>query len=283
MRVAILGTGTMGAGMARSMQRAGLDVSAWNRTASKAEPLAADGITVSASVTEAVRGADAVLTMLFDADAVLAVADDLLDGLGDGAIWVQSATVGVEGIQRIAERAGDVALLDAPMLGTKEPAEQGKLVPLVSGDSALVERIRPVLDAVGTKTVVAGERIGDATALKLSCNAWILSITAATAQSLALADRLGVEASLFLEAIDGGPSNTPYAQLKGKAMLGGNFNPSFGLDGGRKDLGLIADAATSAGVDRALLDGVRALYDTASANGHGEDDLAAVYTALSQR
>ncbi|MFN2562016.1 MAG: NAD(P)-dependent oxidoreductase [Jatrophihabitans sp.] len=280
MRVALLGTGTMGTGMARSMRRAGLDVTAWNRTRSKAEPLADDGIAVADSVVEAVHDADVVLTILFDADAVLGVTDEVSTSLRPEAVWLQSATVGIEGIQRIAERAGDMALLDAPVLGTKQPAAEGKLVPLVSGDAAHIDRVRPVLDAIGSKTVVAGSRIGDATALKLAANAWVLSITAATAQSLALADRLGIKPGLFLEAIDGGPSNATYAQVKGTAMLERDFAPAFGLDGGRKDLQLIADAAGKVSVPTALVDGVRALFDAAAEAGHGQDDIAAVYAAL---
>lgn len=280
MRVALLGTGTMGAGMARSMRRAGLDVTAWNRTRKKAEPLADDGIEVAESVTDAVRGADVVVTMLFDADAVLEHTPDIVAALGPDAVWLQSSTVGPDGIRRIAQAAGGAKLLDAPMLGTKEPAEQGKLVPLVSGPPALVERARPVLDAVASKTVVAGEQLGDASALKLACNAWILSITAAAAQSVAVATALGVDPAKVLEAFDGGPANAPYLQLKAKAMIAGDFSPSFGLDGGRKDLALIAAAAGGAGMSTALLDGVRAVFDAASQNGHGEDDLAAVYTSF---
>jgi 3-hydroxyisobutyrate dehydrogenase len=279
-RVALLGTGTMGAGMARSMRRAGLEVAAWNRTRAKAEPLADDGVEVAGSVTDAVRGADVVVTMLFDADAVLEHAPDIVAALGPDAVWLQSSTVGPDGIRRIARAAGEVRLLDAPMLGTKEPAEQGKLVPLVSGPPALVEQVRPVLEAVASKTVVAGEQLGDASALKLACNAWILSITAAAAQSVAVAKALGVDPAKVLEAFDGGPANAPYLQLKAKAMIAGDFSPSFGLDGGRKDLALIGVAADGAGVSTALLDGVRAVYDAASQNGHGEDDLAAVYTSF---
>ena len=280
MRVALLGTGTMGAGMARSLAREGHEVRAWNRTRSKADPLAQDGIDVADSVTDAVTGADAVITMLFDADAVLDVAGELTDALGADAVWLQSATVGPDGIARIAQVAGDTQLLDAPMLGTKEPAEQGKLVPLVSGPQDLIERMQPVLDAIGTKTVVAGGELGRASALKLACNAWILSITAAAAQSIALAQGLGVDPQLFLQAIAGGPSDTPYAQLKGGLMIKGEFTASFGLDGGRKDLGLIDDAARAAGVNVAVIDGVRAVYDAASLDGHGTDDLAAVITAF---
>jgi 3-hydroxyisobutyrate dehydrogenase len=281
MRVALLGTGMMGAGMARSMQRAGLEVVAWNRTRAKADTLAQDGIAVAGSVAEAVTGAEAVVTMLFDADAVLAVTPELVGALGPNSVWLQSATVGPDGIRRIAERAGDEALLDAPVLGTREPAEQGRLVPLVSGEPRLVERVRPVLDAIGAKTVVAGERLGDASALKLACNAWMLSITAATAQSVAMVQAAGLDPGLFLDAIDGGPANSPVAQLKGKAMIARDFSPSFGLAGGRKDLHLMAQAAD--GIDTALLDGVRALFDRATDAGHGDEDIAAVYTAIARR
>ncbi|WP_375503619.1 NAD(P)-dependent oxidoreductase [uncultured Jatrophihabitans sp.] len=280
MRVALIGTGTMGAGMARSAARAGHEVVAWNRTKAKAEPLADDGIEVADSVAAAVRGADAVVSMLFDAAAVLDITAELTDALGADGVWLQSATVGPAGIARIAQAAGTDQLLDAPMLGTKQPAEQGKLVPLVSGRQELIARVQPVLDAFGAKTVVAGAELGKASALKLACNAWILSITAATAQSVSLAQGLGVDPQLFLQAIAGGASDTPYAQLKGAAMIDGDFAPSFGLDGGRKDLGLIDDAARVAGVNVALVDGLRALFDAASQGGHGDDDLAAVCTAF---
>jgi 3-hydroxyisobutyrate dehydrogenase len=282
MKVALLGTGTMGAGMARSMRRAGLEVAAWNRTRGKAEPLAEDGVEIADSVAEAVDAADVALTMLFDTDAVLSVIDDITGNLGLEGVWLQSATVGVDGIQRIVEAAGGAPIVDAPMLGTKQPAEQGKLVPLVSGPAELLDKAQPVLDAVGSRTVRAGDELGKASALKLACNAWILSITAATAQSVALAEQLDVDGAMFLEAIGGGPSDTPYAQLKGKMMLQGEFPASFGLDGGRKDLGLIQEAAKSAGVDIAVLDAVRSVFDRASGAGHGEEDLAAVYTAFTR-
>lgn len=276
----MLGTGTMGAGMARSLRRAGFDVVAWNRTRSKAEPLAEDGVQIAASVADAVRGADIVITMLFDADAVLGVTGDITGNLGSDAVWLQSATVGIEGIQRIAAAAQGAAMVDAPMLGTKQPAEQGKLVPIVSGDAALIAKAQPVLDAVGTKTVHAGSELGQASALKLACNAWIFAITAATAQSVALAERLGIDGAKFLQCIEGGASDSGYAQLKGKMMLAHDFTPSFGVDGGRKDLSLIHEAAKSAGIDSAMLDGIRAVFDRASDAGHGEDDLAAVYAAF---
>lgn len=280
MRVAILGCGTMGAGMARSMARAGLDVVAWNRTAGRARGLVDDGVVPVDSVDEAVRGAAAVITMLYDADSVLDVTDELSAALDATAVWLQCSTVGPDGMARIAARAGTAGLLDVPVLGTKQPAEQGTLVALVSGPAALVESARPVLDAIGSRTVVAGTELGEASALKLACNAWVLSITAAAAQSLALARALGVDGQLFLEAIEGGGADSPYAHIKGKAMLAGRYPAAFSLDGGRKDLELIASAAHATGVPSDLLDGVRALFDAASQAGHGAEDLAAVITAF---
>ena len=269
----------MGAGMARSLARAGHDVTVWNRTSEKAEAVAGDGITAVESVTEAVTGADAVITMLFDTDATLAVADEIVGALGADSVWIQSGTVGPDGARRIAE-AGTGSMLDAPVVGTKQPAEDGKLVVLVSGPDALIEAAKPVFDAIGGRTVVAGSEIGEASALKLACNAWIGLLTAGTAQSLAFAKALGVEPQLFLETIGGGPLDTPYAQLKGKAMLAGNYEPSFALDGVLKDLGLMVDAAGSVGFPADLLSAVRGVFQRASDEGHGSEDMAAVRYAF---
>jgi 3-hydroxyisobutyrate dehydrogenase len=277
MRVAVLGTGTMGAGMARTLRREGHDVTAWNRTRSKAEPLSGNGIEVAESVTEAVTDAEAAITILFDAEAVVSVTDELTGALGDG-VWLQSATVGPDGIARIAERAGAANLLDAPVVGTKKPAEEGSLVPLVSGPRRLVERVQPVFDAIGSKTVYVGDRVGLASGLKLACNAWIASLTAATAQSLALAAALGVDPQLFLDTISGGPTDTPYAQLKGTAMLKGDYAPSFAVDGLAKDVQLMLDSAGPMQAD--LLQTLLTLYGRASDRGHGGDDIAAVRTAF---
>lgn len=269
----------MGAGMARSLRRAGHDVTVWNRTKAKADPLAADGITVADSVAEAVTGADAVITMLFDTDATLAVCDELVSAAGPDTVWIQSGTVGPDGVQRIAGAAGR-DILDAPVLGTKKPAEEGALVVLVSGVPALVERARPAFDAIGSRVVRVSEEVGDASALKLACNAWVATIMAAVAQSLALAEALGVDPRLFLEAIKGGPTDTPYAQLKGAAVLAGDFTPSFAVDGVVKDLGLMIDAARGARFPVELLAALRAPFERVSAAGHGEEDMSAVRLAF---
>ncbi|MCU1440119.1 MAG: oxidoreductase [Rhodoglobus sp.] len=284
MRVAVLGTGTMGTGIARTLRRNDFEVIAWNRTIDKALPLADVGATVAESSVEAVAGADVVLTILFDLDATLEVASEFLEGMPAGAVWMQSATVGRQGIRTIAELAErhGASILDSPVVGTKGPAEEGTLVPLVSGDAALIEKVRPVLDAIGSKTVVAGDAIGDASSLKLACNAWVASLLAGAAQSLAICEQLGVDPKLFLEAMDGGASNAPFLQLKGAMMLAGDFTPSFGLDALLKDITLMIEAEGAAARSNEFLTSLQEVYGQASAHGHGADDVAAVYTAFTR-
>jgi 3-hydroxyisobutyrate dehydrogenase len=279
-RIAVLGTGTMGTGIARTLLRNGFDVTVWNRSLDKARPLAADGAIVAETSAEAVGEADVVLTILFDAAATRSVASTFLNAMPTGAVWMQSATVGPQRIREIARLAAHhgVNIIDAPVVGTKKPAEEGTLVPLVSGEAVLIEKVRPVLDAIGSKTVVAGPAIGDASSLKLACNAWIASLLAGAAQSLAMCEQLGVDPRLFLQAMEGGASNAPFLQLKGAMMLASDFTPSFGLDALLKDLTLMVEGS---GTPNELLVSLRDIYGEASAAGHGSDDVAAVYTAFS--
>jgi len=279
MRVAVIGTGIMGAGIAGSLAREGHEVVVWNRTAARAEAVAGDGVTVAASVAEAVSGSDALVTVLFDTDAVLAVTGEIVGALGPDAVWIQTSTVGPDGARRIAEAAGG-QIVDAPVLGTKKPAQDGTLVVLASGPSGLLEKARPVFDAIGSRTVVAGDLVGQASALKLATNSWVGLITAGAAQSLALGQALGLDPGLVLEAIKGGPADSPYLQLKGAAMIEGSWTTSFAVDGVVKDLGLMIDAAEGADFPSDLLRSVRGLFEAASADGHGADDMAAVRTAF---
>ena len=272
----------MGAGMARSLLHEGFAVRVWNRSPEKARPLADDGAVVASSPGEAVKGADVVLSMLFDVDAVLDVLRQAAAELKPDAVVLQSSTVGAKGMAAVATLAEELHLrvLDAPVLGTKQPAEQGKLVVLASGDSALRLAVAPVFEAIGSRTVWAGDELGQASALKLACNAWVATITAGTAQSLALATSAGLDPQLVLDAIQGGPTDTPYMHVKGKAMIEKNYDVSFALDGVRKDLDLMSAAASESGVNSALLDALRSTFASASEQGHGDDDMASVISAF---
>ncbi len=279
MRVTVLGMGAMGAGMARSLLREGFEVTVWNRTAERSEPLADDGAAVALDPTVAVAGADVVFAMLFDAAATLDVMATVLPAMKEGAVFVQCATVGVEGASQAVVVAAEhgVAFLDCPVLGTKAPAEQGKLVMLASGDPALRERVQSAFDAVGTKTIWVGAELGLGSKLKLVCNAWIGALAAAVGQSFALAKGLGLDQQLMLDALDGAAAGSAYLQMKGKAIIESSYAPQFSVDGVRKDTGLIRDAIAASGLSTALVDGVRAAFDAASEAGHGDDDMAAVY------
>jgi 3-hydroxyisobutyrate dehydrogenase len=233
--VAVLGAGgTMGLPMARNIARAGMDVRAWNRTREKAEPLADDGAQIFDSPAEAADGADVILTMLADADAVIDSMggdDGALARAGGSAVWLQMSTIGEAGTERCVQLANEheVDFVDSPVLGTKDPAEQGKLVAMASGADKLRDRVQPILDAVGQRTMWIGEEPGLASRLKVVTNNWILTVVEGTAETIALAEASGLDPALFLEAVGGGPLDLPYLQMKGKAIAERSFEPSFSL------------------------------------------------------
>jgi 3-hydroxyisobutyrate dehydrogenase len=270
MRVAVLGTGIMGAPMAKNVASAGHDVVVWNRTREKAE---ATGLAVGDSPQEAVRGADVVVTMLRDVEAVKE-AVGVIDW--DGAGWMQSSTVGL-GIEELSA-VGDT-LVDAPVLGTRKPAEEGTLSVFLSGPQELRARVRPVAEAVGSKIVDVGDRIGDATRLKLVMNSWVLMLTEATAELLAFADAAGIEPRRVLDALKGGAMDSVYLQTKGAAIVEQSFAPSFKLETALKDVQLIRELAARSGVDLALIEATEQRFEQAIAAGHGEDDMSATWHA----
>ena len=280
-KVALLGTGIMGAAMARNLLEAGMEVRAWNRSAEKAQGLAEDGATVAEDPAEAAHGADFLLTMLSDADVIEGVVGSgVLPALADGGVWLQMSTVGERGNKRLARLAaeGGVAYVDAPVLGTKAPAEQGQLVVLASGPEEVHERCESVFGAVGSKAVWLGEA-GEGSRLKLVVNNWIVGLLGVLAETVAFARATGVDPQKFLETIEGGPLGLPYAQMKGAMMIKGDFPTSFSAKLARKDAGLVLDAAEASGLDMVVASAVAARLDEAIEAGHGEDDMAAVYEA----
>ena len=279
--IAVLGTGIMGAPMARNLAKAGFTVRVWNRTLEKAQPLADDGAIVCDSPTAATDGADFVLTILADIDAVTAVVtgdSGVFAGTEQGKpIWLQMSTVGIDGTERLASYAAehDIGFLDAPVLGTRKPAEDGALTVLASGPEELREVCQPVFDAVGKQTFWLGPA-GKGSRLKLVMNSWVLALTTATAEALALADGLGLDPKRFLETIDGGPLDVAYAHVKGDMMIRQEFPASFPVDGAAKDARLIVEAGAEVGVDLRVAEAVADQMQAAAEAGHGRDDMAAV-------
>jgi 3-hydroxyisobutyrate dehydrogenase len=277
--IAVLGTGIMGAAMTRNWLRAGYEVRVWNRTVARAAPLAADGATVFDSAAEAVRGTDVVVTMLLDGDAVVTAMTDARPS--PGTLWLQMSTVGVAYAERLSALAGELGLIfvDAPVIGTREPAEQGTLTVLASGPEDVRDRVELLCRPVGTGLRWLGAA-GAGSRVKLVVNSWVLNAVGGTAQSLALAAGLGVEPRLFLELITGGPVDMGYAHAKGAAMLAGDYTAAFPLQGAVKDATLVVAAAAEAGVDDSLIAAVRHLMTAAMQQGYADADMAAVYEAL---
>lgn len=275
--VALLGIGTMGAGMARNIAASGLSLRVWNRSNEKAQALA-DVAQVSETVADAVDGADIVITMLYDADSVLGTMEQARGHLGAATVWLQQSTIGVEGSDRVVALAQDlgVTLVDAPVLGTRKPAEDGALVVLASGPDSARSTLSPVFEAIGSRTMWVGEA-GAGSRLKLAANAWVATVLEGIADSLALTRDLGLDPALFLEAVAGGAMDAPYVQLKGKAMLTDNYVPAFALAGALKDVDLILAAAKGAGTDLGPMPGIRDHLARAVDAGHGDLDMAATY------
>ena len=283
--VAVLGTGIMGAAMARNLLKAGMNVRAWNRSREKAEPLAHEGAEVAETPAGAAEGADFLLTVLPDADVTQeVVGDGVLPALAADGVWLQMSTVGTQGNARLARlaREAGVAYVDAPVLGTKAPAEQGQLVVLASGPEEVRTRCEAVFGAVGRETVWLGEA-GEGSRLKLVLNNWIVGIVGVLAETVAFARATGVDPARFLETIEGGPLGLPYAGIKGKMMIEEDFPTSFSAGLARKDAGLVLDAAEARGLPMRVAAAVADRFDEAIGSGHGEEDMAAVYEAVRPR
>jgi 3-hydroxyisobutyrate dehydrogenase len=274
MRIAFLGTGAMGAPMARNLAAAGHEVRAWNRTKARAEGL---GAVVCTTPAEAIEGAEIVVTMLADGPSTAAAIDRVL---APGSVWAQMGTVGIEWTERLAElaSAADVDFLDAPVIGSTPAANAGELVVFASGPDDTIARAEPVFSVVAKETHRLGE-IGAATRLKLVFNYWVLGLTALTGEVLALAEGLDVGGERFLQLIEGGFADSVYAQMKGKKMLTRDWSPLFKLALGRKDVALVLDAAAGAGVDMTVAHAVLEEMDRAIARGYGDGDTASVIEA----
>jgi 3-hydroxyisobutyrate dehydrogenase len=276
----------MGLPMARNIAKAGFDVRAWNRTRDRAEPLADDGIEVSDTAAAAASGAAVLLTILSDAEAVVDAMegpDGVLAGAEEGSIWLQMSTIGIEGTERcvaLAEENG-LTLVDAPVVGTKQPAEQGKLTVLASGPDEVRERCEPIFDPIAQKVLWLGEA-GKGTRMKLVINSWLLSLVEGLAETVAFAEGIDVDPAQFLETIEGGPVDNAYAQMKGRMMIERSFEPAFKLELAAKDARLVLEAAQRHDLDLPMLDAIRSQLEEA-AEEHGEKDMSAAYLASAPR
>jgi 3-hydroxyisobutyrate dehydrogenase len=283
MSVAVLGTGVMGSAIARRAAGAGMAVHAWSRPLADAEPLAADGIAVHPTAAAAVAAADLVVTMVPDAAAIESFAEGaegFLDAMDPAAVWVQCSTVGVSHAYRLvalAQRHG-VTIVDSPVLGSREPAERGELVVLASGADQALERCALLFNAIARRVLRLGPA-GNGSRMKMVTNNWIVSAVAAVAESMALAEALGVDGRRFLAAIEGTALDMGYVQIKGAMIADRTYPVQMSLANGAKDARLALETAREHGLPARVIAAVAELMGAAAETSHAEDDMAAAFHA----
>jgi 3-hydroxyisobutyrate dehydrogenase len=281
--VAVIGAGIMGSAMARNLVAAGLNTRVWDRSASATGPLADAGAVVAASVPDAVKNAGVVITMLPTAEVLDSV---IFDGgataaFADGCVWAQMGTIGVEATLRtrdgLAARRPGVMFVDAPVSGSKGPAQQGELLILASGPNAAAEAVSPVFDVLGRKTVWLGEA-GKGSQMKLVVNAYMSILVEGVAETMELADRLDIGHQQLAEVIEGGPLDAPIADAKFHKMDQRDFAAEFPLEWALKDVDLAIGAVP--GDIPPLLAALSSQWHEAVAAGHGRQDISAARLAL---
>jgi 3-hydroxyisobutyrate dehydrogenase len=285
-RIALLGTGTMGAGMAQRLLEQGFSVNVWNRTSGPAVALGEHGATVRTTPTEAVAEAEVVVTMLSNADAVTEVMlrSGTLKALLPKATWAQMGTIGVEATEHLAAEAArrrpDVVFVDAPVAGSREPARNGRLLILASGVHGSHEAADALFAALGQRTLWLGPA-GTASRLKLVLNAWLGFEIEAAAEASALAERLGVPDSVLADAVTGGPLASATALAKLAKMERGDYSTDFPLEWALKDLdlALAASGPETTPIVMAIAERWRGLV----AEGHGRSDISAARLGLRAR
>ena len=284
LEVAVLGTGIMGSAMARNLVAAGLRTTVWDRSPSATAALSEAGARAAASAGEAVRDARVVITMLPTADVVNSVIFDggVAAAFAGGAVWAQMGTIGVTATTQIAGRLGelrpDVMFVDAPVSGSKGPAEAGQLLILASGPSKAEAIVGPAFSVIGRKTVWLGPA-GQGSRMKLVVNAYMSILIEGVAEALELAGRLDIDPAKLGEAIEGGPLDAPIADAKLLKMERGDYAPEFPLEWALKDVDLVIEDA--GGDPPPLLAALSRQWRAAVDAGHGRDDVSAARLALS--
>jgi 3-hydroxyisobutyrate dehydrogenase len=270
--VAVLGTGIMGSAMARNLVTAGLRTTVWDRSPAATAPLASAGALVADSAAEAARDARVVITMLPTADVTDSVifGGGVADALAEGAVWAQMGTIGLtataDSARKLAGPRPDVRFVDAPVSGSKGPAETGTLLILASGPAAAAATVDPVFSVLGRRTVWLGPA-GQGSRMKLVVNAYMSILIEGVAEALELADRLGIDESRLAECI-----------AKLHKMERGDFAPEFPLAWALKDVDLALGAAGDG--ELPVLAALSRQWRAAVDAGHGRDDVSAARLAL---
>ena len=281
--VAVIGLGAMGRAIVARLLEAGHDVSVWNRTPGRDEELVAAGARRTAAATQAVEGAEVVITMVTDPPAL----DEVLFGpegagpvIPETATLVEMSTVGPTEIASVAERIAPVPVLDAPVLGSVPSVQTGKLVILAGGDRVVFDRHAELLSTLGTPVYLGPS--GSGAWLKLVNNAASTATLVALGELLALTDRAGLEIDTVLRGLEVGPLASLIERWRPR-LLGEDQSSYFRLALARKDLAITFDEAERKGTELTVAEEAAARCDEAIGAGLGDEDFGAVVPFLRQR
>lgn len=279
-QIGFIGLGTMGAPMALNLLRAGYNVTVYNRTAEKCEPLKAEGAQVAATPLGAAEGKDVIITMISNDDSIREVFygdNGILDALKPGAVVIDSSTISPGLVHEVAAavEAKGGKFLDAPVTGSKPAAIDGTLVFMVGGDAEVIESVRGLFDTMGRLLLHMGAN-GSGAAAKLAHNAMVGIHNAALAEGFSIAVKSGVPADKFLQLVQNGSAGSKQAELKGRKIIDGDFSNQFSLALMLKDLKLATSLSDATGVPTPMLGVAKSLFQAGYNHGFGDEDLSAV-------
>ncbi|KAF3324552.1 glyoxylate/succinic semialdehyde reductase 2 [Carex littledalei] len=283
-RVGFLGMGIMGSPMALNLIKAGCDVTVWNRTKSKCNHLINLGARFEPTPAQVASSCDVTFAMLADPDSAVAVAtgeNGAVQGLGSGKGYVDVSTVDGATSKLICEsvKKTGASFLEAPVSGSKKPAEDGQLIFLTAGDETLYERVASLLDIMGKSRFYLGD-VGNGAAMKLVVNMIMGSMMASFSEGLLLAEKVGLDPNVLVEVVSQGAISSPMYSLKGPAMVKATYPTAFPLKHQQKDLRLALGLAESVSQPIPIAAAANELYKVAKSQGLSDHDFSAVIEAL---
>ncbi|MFS0561527.1 NAD(P)-dependent oxidoreductase [Terribacillus sp. 179-K 1B1 HS] len=284
--IGFIGLGIMGQNMAANLLEKGEQLVVYNRTKEKAQALLDKGAIWAESPRKVGEQADIVFTMLTDPQAVQAVAygeDGLFSGMKESSLWVDVSTVKPAFTKEMAEaaRAHQIRFVDAPVSGSKAPAQQGKLHFLVGGDAQDVKEITPLLEKMGQSIQHMGAN-GNGSATKLAVNMLLVQSLTGLSEAISFGEAVGLDREHLMDVLLALPVTSDIQAGKRDTILQQNFDPQFPLEHAYKDLQQISETAYEAGAPLPMTNSVKELYALAKKNGYGKQDVAAVYALLAR-
>ncbi|GIP54843.1 NAD(P)-dependent oxidoreductase [Paenibacillus vini] len=279
-KIGFIGLGTMGAPMAANLLKQGFEVTVYNRTAAKCEPLATLGAAVASTPKEAASGVETVITMVSNDASIAAVyegADGVLSGLKPGTTVIDCSTISPALVKKLAGLVVDLGgvFLDAPVTGSSPAAIDGSLVFMVGGDADVLANEMDIFDCLGKKVLHMGEN-GTGAVAKLAHNTIVGINNLALAEGFSIAAKSGLPADRFLELVQLGSAGSKAAELKGRKIIEHDFTNQFSLALMLKDLKLASSLTDGANIPSPMLNLAKSLFQAGQTEGFGDEDLSAV-------